>query len=159
MILDLDRTEYGRSELEIAGPVELGLGEDRPHAVSVRGRLVVDNLDSRFVLAGRLQAVGQADCGRCLETFELTWAVPIEIMVLRDVESDEADSESLILTQQSGEVDLRQAVTESVILALPLAPVCRDDCRGLCSSCGINRNVDSCQCVEEDYDPRWEGLP
>ena len=159
MILDLDRTASGRSELEIAGPVDLGLGSEQPRDVVVRGLATVDNLEHRVLLAGTLQARGRAECSRCLDTFELVWDVPLEIMVLRDVDSDEADGDTLVLLQNSGEVDLRAAVTESVVLALPLAPVCREDCRGLCPSCGSNRNTDTCNCEEEDYDPRWEGLP
>ena len=42
--------------------------------------------------------------------------------------------------------DLGEMVREQVLLALPLRRLCREECRGLCPSCGVNRNADSCDC-------------
>ena len=46
---------------------------------------------------------------------------------------------------------------DAVLLELPLAPLCSEDCRGLCPQCGINRNVADCECVPAG-DPRWSVL-
>ena len=159
MKLDLDRTESGRSQLDIAGEVHLQLGEGCPERVTVAGTVTVDNLESRFLLNGTLSAEGEFECGRCLSAFKLTWPVPVEIMVLRDLESDEGEGDTLVLLQKAGEVDLQTAIGECVALAIPLAPVCAEDCRGLCAQCGANLNEETCTCAEDDYDPRWEGLP
>ncbi len=159
MKLDLDRQEHGRSELPVEGDLALGLGDGRPDHATVRGNLLVDNVESRFLLNGTLQAQGRAECSRCLAAFDLRWDVPVEITVLRDVATDEGEGDSLVIRQRKGEVDLTEAVRESVVLALPLAPLCREDCRGLCPRCGIDRNTGTCDCAEEDIDPRWAGLP
>jgi uncharacterized protein len=159
MKIDLDRQERGRSLLDVSGEVALGLGEGRPGQAQVHGQIVVDNVESRFVLGGTLTAEGRADCGRCLAEFGLAWDVPVEITILRDVDSDEGREDSLVIRQRSGEVDLSEALRELAILAFPQAPICREDCRGLCATCGIDRNTGTCDCAEEDVDPRWDGLP
>ena len=159
MKLDLDRQEPGRSELAIEGEIPVGLGADAPERAAIRGTLVVDNVESRFLLGGTLTASGPAECGRCLAGFELRWDVPVEIIVLRDADTDEGEGDSLVIRQRAGEVDLAGALRESAVLAYPQAPVCREDCRGLCPRCGIDRNTGTCDCADEDYDPRWEGLP
>jgi uncharacterized protein len=45
-----------------------------------------------------------------------------------------------------------------LLLNIPMRILCKEDCRGLCPKCGRNRNTNSCDCVEEAIDPRWEGL-
>ncbi|MDH2903577.1 MAG: YceD family protein [Actinomycetota bacterium] len=54
-------------------------------------------------------------------------------------------------------IDLAPMVRDAILLELPLAPLCRDDCRGLCPYCGIDRNEASCDCVAP-VDPRWATL-
>jgi uncharacterized protein len=56
------------------------------------------------------------------------------------------------------EVDLAPLVRETMILALPTKPLCREDCRGLCPRCGANRNGGECGCRQEWSDPRLEVL-
>ncbi len=159
MILDLERQPSGRSELPVAGTLGLEMSDGRPGSVELAGNLVVQNLDSRVLLNGTLVAVGRVECGRCLEEFEIRWDVPVEVMVLRDVDSDETESENLLILQQKGEVDLRDSLRECAVLSYPQAQVCKDDCLGLCPSCGIDRNQGTCECEEDNVDPRWEGLP
>jgi uncharacterized protein len=47
---------------------------------------------------------------------------------------------------------------EQFYLALPMKPLCRPDCQGLCPVCGKNRNVETCACQSEWVDPRMEAL-
>ena len=55
-------------------------------------------------------------------------------------------------------LDLADMLREQFYLALPMRPLCRPDCQGLCPSCGIDRNVDTCQCQTDWVDPRLSGL-
>jgi uncharacterized protein len=54
-------------------------------------------------------------------------------------------------------VDLGPLVRDAIVLELPMAPLCRDDCAGLCPVCGANRNEGDCGCVAP-RDPRWANL-
>jgi uncharacterized protein len=159
MYLDLDRTPAGRSELDVAGTVALGLGEGFAPEATISGELTLQNLESRVLASGTLQATGMAECARCLSAFAMTWDVPVELMVLRDPHSNETEGDTLLILQRDGEVDLAESLRESAALAYPQMTICRDACRGLCASCGADLNDGPCGCVEEPVDPRWEGLP
>jgi uncharacterized protein len=56
------------------------------------------------------------------------------------------------------QIDLTQMVRESIILELPLAPLCRADCAGICPVCGANRNDQPCSCEVSVTDERWSAL-
>ena len=159
MKLDLDRQAFGRSELDLSGVLELGLSEGRPGSAEISGSLVVQNLESRVLLSGILRAEGRVECGRCLEEFGIAWDVPVDLMVLRDVDTDETEGETLLIVQQKGEVDLRGSLRECAVLGYPQTSVCSEDCKGLCPQCGIDRNRGTCECEELNVDPRWDGLP
>lgn len=163
MILDLDRTPPGRSLLPIQGDLALDFGAGGPATVAIAGHLEVDNLDRRFLVRGNLEACGEAECGRCLKEFPLTFSVPVEIVVLRSAvaaaSEEEGEGDNLVIHQLGGEVDLREALRESVVLAVPQVKICTPDCRGLCPNCGVDWNQESCDCAAADHDPRWDGLP
>jgi uncharacterized protein len=160
MKLDLDRTEAGASDLPIAGNLAMDFGPVGPSEVAVAGTLRVDNLESRFVLRGELAARGEVTCDRCLGRFALGFDVPVQIVILCDAGSQEDDEgDTPVIHQRQGEVDLTDALREAVALAVPLQRICRDDCRGLCATCGNDRNRETCDCQQDDSDPRWAGLP
>ncbi len=158
MKLDIDTQDWGQSEMEISGDLRLELGEGCPQTVQVQGSLTVDNLENRFHLKGSVKATGDIPCGRCLETFTFVWKAPVEIIILRNIDRGEDQGDTVVLHQSKGLVDLSEAVTECVSLAFPLTTICREDCQGLCQTCGIDRNKQSCECKEEDIDPRWAAL-
>ncbi len=159
MRLDLDRTPSGQSDLPVDGRMAGVLGDEGPEEARVHGSLRVDNLDSRFVLRGELSATITVACGRCLNDFELAYVVPVQLVVLRDSASEEGDSDTPVLHQRGGVVELGDALREAVVLAVPQARVCRDECRGICAQCGTDLNTAKCDCADEEIDPRWEGLP
>lgn len=72
----------------------------------------------------------------------------------RGLEADEL----AVSFYQEDRIDLTQMILEQIVLALPMKPLCRVDCRGLCPECGANRNTASCACTQEDTDPRWASL-
>lgn len=158
MKLDIDTQDWGQTEMQISEDLSLDLGEGNPPSVKVEGSLVVDNLENRFHLQGKVKATGDAQCGRCLEPFQFVWNAPVEITILRNVDRDGEQGDTVVLHQSRGLVDLSEAVCECVTLAFPLTTFCREDCKGLCPTCGIDLNKQSCDCKEEDIDPRWAAL-
>ena len=159
MKLDIDRQKTGRSDLAISGTLQTCLPAGRASVAQLDGALVIQNLGSRVLLNGTLQAEGRAECGRCLEEFTIHWNVPVDVMVLRDVDAGECEGEALLILQSAGEVDLHEPLRQCSVLAYPQAHLCKADCKGLCPECGIDRNQDTCDCSENAVDPRWEGLP
>ena len=75
-----------------------------------------------------------------------------------DDEDEIADDDVSITFYRDDEINVGELLREQFYLALPMKPLCRPDCRGICPHCGINRNVESCQCEGRWEDPRLAGL-
>ena len=87
-------------------------------------------------------------CRRCLAPA----SGPLEVPV-RELYTEDGDGEETY-PLVGDEMDLEPLVRDAVLLELPLAPLCRPDCLGLCPFCGVNRNEEACSC-EAPTDPRW----
>jgi uncharacterized protein len=114
--------------------------------------VIVESLSDGLTVNGEVRTTWSGTCRRCLgpATGELVADVQ-ELYQVRPT-SEEAfpfDGEQL---------DLRPMVRELVLMELPAAPVCREDCAGICPTCGADRNVAPCDCAEAEGDPRWAAL-
>ena len=105
-------------------------------------------------------------CSRCLETFEQPVHVEIEEAFIPTVDlatgqplqtGDEDEDEALLIDEHHI-LNLSEILRQSILLALPMTPLCRPDCKGFCPVCGANLNVETCTCEVEDIDPRWAAL-
>lgn len=107
---------------------------------------------------GSLTIRAEGVCARCLETFSLALDVPCSFALTpakQEAGKAELHPDDLTLSTYAGdEIDLAPLVEEQTILALPTRALCREDCRGLCATCGRNRNLDSCECRSGEPDPR-----
>ncbi len=133
--------------------------------------------EGMFRLQGRMACRIELSCVRCLEPFPMDLAEELDLLYLPQSSNaarggEESGGEDL--TELSGRgleredlavsfyrderVDLSQMVVEQIVLALPMKPLCKPDCRGLCPRCGTNRNLQGCDCAPEDADPRWAPL-
>lgn len=114
----------------------------------------------KFQIVGRLDAVLELGCCRCLEPFPLVVGVDVDLLYLPasdnsgDAEGRIEESDVHTAFYRDEQIDLGQLMHEQFQLALPMKPLCRDDCRGLCAVCGGNRNTTACQCVARWEDPR-----
>ena len=149
-------------ELEVA-PERLDASEV---AAPVRARLSgeVRPVGGGYAVAGTLEASGSLTCVRCLtavpwqarETFAFELCREIASDSVDEVELGDDDLDRVQLVDD--ELDLGEVAAEQILLALPMRVVCRDDCAGLCPTCGENRNLEgACQCTPEP-DPRWAAL-
>lgn len=102
-------------------------------------------------VSGTVTAPWVGACRRCLVPATGTLRLAV-----RELYTDEGDGEETY-PLVGDEVDLEPLVRDAVLLELPQAPLCRPDCQGLCPSCGVNRNEESCRC-EAPRDPRWGAL-
>ena len=111
-------------------------------------------------LAGRLDAALELGCCRCLGSFP--WVVGVDVDLLYLPASDNTGAGEVRIEEsdlhtayyRDDQIDLGQLMEEQFQLALPMKPLCRTDCRGLCVVCGGNRNTTACQCVARWDDPR-----
>ena len=115
--------------------------------------------DDRILVTGRLGCDMRMQCSRCLDTIEETIHVPFEeqFRVVKD-EDEEASVEEEAVPVTEERIDLAPYVMEEFVVQLPYAPLCSDNCKGLCPECGTNLNEQSCGCNTEKIDPRMAAL-
>jgi uncharacterized protein len=142
-------------QLPVDDPLFEGLDVPLVEPVRVAGRLQ-DAGEGRFYWHGSLATRIAGQCRRCLAPVPLPVAADINALFSRDADALE-DPNSYPLTHDATEIDLRPAVREELVLAVPQWVVCRDDCRGLCPRCGKDLNAGPCGCPPA-LDARWRGL-
>jgi len=97
-----------------------------------------------------------SECVRCLESFHLP--IQIRLEELFALNPGPQVSDPVYLIAPDGTIDLVYPLREQILLAQPLKPVCRPDCKGLCMNCGKNLNEGPCDCSDESIDPRLAAL-
>ncbi len=139
----LRRNPGGRLRFEaVAGAHDLAVSASRvPEGSPVAVEVVLESVHEGILVSGTVRATWEGACRRCLEpaTGEL-------LVELRELCVENADETTYPLGVD--EVDLDAMVREACILNLPLAPLCGEQCRGLCPECGVNRNVEACFCAD-----------
>jgi len=119
--------------------------------------------DRGILLKGTFNASLFLLCGRCLSDFSypLTIKIEEEYFPVMDVNTGvmlPAPEEPGSFTIDDHNImDLSEAIRQYTLMALPIKPLCRQDCSGLCPTCGTNLNEKKCNCTPET-DPRWEKL-
>jgi uncharacterized protein len=118
----------------------------------------------KFRLVGTATTELELACSRCLEPFRLPVAAPFDLRYLpasaasTDAEREVDDEDLETSYYENDAIDLNQVLREQFYLALPMKPLCVDDCRGLCAQCGTNLNTGSCGCAPVWEDPRLAPL-
>lgn len=140
--------EYEDSEIELKSPI--------------KATLKVDKTGQRVLVKGHLETAGIISCSRCLEDFELPIAEDIFVIFSKREPlrtEEEIGIEDLSQEYYDGEIiDLGPIIYEQLILGLPIKPLCREDCFGICSQCGQNRNDVDCDCAPETGHPGMAAL-
>jgi uncharacterized protein len=140
---------------------------DRPELLDLgpvtwRGQVVY--ADPGFFLRARLSYEQTLSCNRCLKPIVEQAKSDVELMILVE-HGPEAGGEHALHEQDLGILYLQDELLETdpilieqLQLNIPMKPLCRDDCRGLCPICGADRNAGTCKCEESTPDPRWAAL-
>ena len=145
-------------------PTAFAPGEDYRVAGPVHLAFDVTRSGDRYRLAGRLTAPLELECSRCAEPFPFPVDVGFDLSYLpRSANTGEGEIEIAeedlgVAYYENEAIDLGQLMREQFYLALPMKPLCREDCKGLCPQCGANLNVAACGCQPRWQDPRLEGL-
>ncbi len=125
------------------------------HAANLRGSVRFSRTAQGLYAQGDLQAETGLDCVRCLEAFSQRLTIRIdELFVYPPGQSPDP----LLTIPETGILDLNPLIREYLVLDVPLRPVCRPDCKGLCPECGNNLNLAPCVHPVAEVDPRLSGL-
>ena len=167
MLLELSKIQSSRERFDYNWPATaLGMSDDEFDVVEpIRLELEVQMAgDDKFRLVGRARTTLEVACGRCLEAYRIPIDVPFDLSYLPQVENagqreHEIHDEDLSTAYYRGEaIDLGELLREQFYLALPMKPLCSEDCKGLCPHCGTNHNRGTCDCRPAWEDPRLAGL-
>ena len=129
----------------------------------LEGEIRLTRTDRGIFITGTLNTRVEAACSRCLGAFDqpLTLKIEEEILPVLDLSTGASSSwpgeEGVFTINDKQEFDLGEAVRQYALLALPMKPLCRQDCAGLCPNCGHNFNRGPCSCPAPD-DPRLAPL-
>ena len=166
MILDLREFEdFPARALVESDPGEIAVDRDDVIAVEkVTADLNIQKSGQEFYCQGTVSGLVKLECARCLTEFSEERTGDTDFIIAPQPPADEReadvidDEDYVFLIGDDLRADVTGQVRQSLILALPMKPLCRADCLGLCASCGANRNETPCDCEEKKYDSRWEGL-
>jgi uncharacterized protein len=146
---------------EVGGAVDIagnGVGS------MVRGQVGLLRTNRGILVKGTLDTEVEITCSRCLTSFRHPLLLNIEEEYFPTVDvvsgaSVSAPDEPCGLTIDAQHVlDLTEAIRQYALVVIPMKPLCREDCTGLCPDCGRNLNLGLCACPVQLVDPRWTAL-
>jgi uncharacterized protein len=155
----VDRGEVAlREEVPPDHPMWSGTAVEllRPLQVDLTAREVGEGV----LVRGSLRTAVRLSCRRCLEPVEHEVDTHVDLLFASPLEGEEEgdDGEVYPLPPRGDVLDLTDAVREHVVLETPALALCREDCRGLCPSCGADLNHGACECAPQAVPTAWEAL-
>ena len=143
-------------EFQAPAPSEFGVGMiGVPPGATLDLMLRLESVMEGVLVSGTVTGPLVGECGRCLDP--VTSSIEVDLQELYAYpESETTEDEA---SRMEGDyLDLEPALRDAVVLALPLTPLCREDCGGLCAVCGVKRDDVDCGHDEAPVDPRWAAL-
>jgi uncharacterized protein len=166
MIIELDRLEKGNEKFDLLiKPEDVDLERED---VEIKGDISLRGEAERHIaqtdIKGVIAFAADVECTRCLKPvpssflfdFEVSYVTPENFSGEREKEL--LESELATDVSESGRIDLNDVVREQILLNLPEQTLCKDECKGICPECGVDRNIEDCNCAGDDIDPRWSAL-
>jgi uncharacterized protein len=143
-----------RSTVAAPKDIEIGVIGVPPNS-PVRLDLRLESVIEGVLVTGTAVVQLRGECVRCLRPIAAEQQIDIQELYAYP-SSDVTDDEASRL--QGDLLDLEPLLREDVVVDLPFQPLCRDDCRGLCTECGADLNNDPGHTHERGIDPRWAKL-
>ncbi|MFI1828064.1 YceD family protein [Streptomyces sp. NPDC020412] len=153
----------------VPAPKDLGIEEvvGVPEGEAVELELRLESVMEGVLVTGTARASAEGECVRCLEPLRLDVVAEFqEMFTYPDADDrsrgraadagDDAEGEDIVLLKD-GLFDLEPVLRDAVVLALPMQPVCREDCAGLCTQCGVRLDDDPDH-HHDALDIRWAAL-
>lgn len=154
LVADLIHRPGSRRRIALEGPVaEIRVGTSAvPEGSKVRVDALLEWVQDGILVSGKVVSPWKGECRRCLQPVVGGSRTDVkELFELHPV-----DSESYAIRHDH--LDLEPLVREAASLDLPIAPLCSDDCAGLCAECGQDLNEATCACPAPERDERWAAL-
>ena len=130
----------------------------------LQSEVKINKAGQLVLITGEVQTILRLQCGRCLKEFSYPFSTTFELTLhpLKEGPSEEETelgSEEMELNFfEGGEIHLSEIACEQIFLEMPYQPLCQEECKGLCSVCGKDLNVSSCECVKEELTSGFSAL-
>ena len=130
----------------------------------VRGEAKLTRTNQGILVKAMLHTRIETACSRCMSSFAfpITLNIVEEYFPIIDVVSGASlpmpDDPGCFTIDENHILDLTEALSQYALLAVPMKPLCREDCAGLCPGCGKDLNQAACSCPPQEIDPRWSVL-
>ena len=121
----------------------------------LQGKFTATRTGEGIYIGGKLHSTMAVDCMRCLDSMQLPITFSLDELFYYPPETAPEGEQTI---GENGYIDLAPLVRELSLLEVPIRPVCRTECRGLCIQCGHNLNEGECDCDIDDIDPRLAAL-
>ncbi|MFZ2176164.1 MAG: DUF177 domain-containing protein [Rhodococcus sp. (in: high G+C Gram-positive bacteria)] len=163
----LDTVKLGRRpgsmhtvERVVAAPQRIGLELIAiEEGAEIELDLRLEAVSEGVLVTGTLRAPTVGECSRCLEPFSDSVDLYLtELFAYPDSATEETTDEDEVYRVVDDEIDLEPVIIDAVGLALPLRPLCSEDCEGLCPECGVRLAIAESGHGHDILDPRWAGL-
>ncbi len=165
--LVLDTRELGRRPgamrpvvRTVAAPTRIGVDLIAvPEGTDLELDLRMESVVEGVLVTGAVSAEAQGECSRCLQPLRQTVDVHLtELYAYPESTTEQTTEEDEVRRVDGDLIDLTEAVTDALVLELPLQPLCAEDCAGLCAECGVRLAIAEPGHGHETIDPRWAAL-
>ncbi len=166
MRIELENLEGGKGDFahvyqpEDLNPIDERIDLTEPATVTGKVRLA----GNEVFVNGHVDTRAKVECDRCLQPVEMPVNADFALEYIPGSEYESSPVAELTEAEMSVSVfdgqaiDVDEIVKEQIVLAVPTRMLCREDCKGICPECGIDRNTGDCSCSTSDIDPRWAAL-
>ena len=131
----------------------------------VKGRINFNNVGELLLITGHIKTDVKIECGRCLVDFTMPIEAEIEEEFRLERVGDaiqalpmEEEIDISLEVVKNNILDLDEMIRQDLLVELPIQPLCKPDCGGLCPTCGENLNVRQCMCVAGDVESPFHAL-
>lgn len=162
-------------QINVSQQLKSSIGSIRDYEVSdivdieggngtVQGTVRLMRTDRGILAKGAFHTEIELTCSRCLGLFNCPLALNIEeeyfptTDILSGAPLPLPEEPSCFTIDEHNILDLTEAIRQYVLLAIPMKPLCHQECAGLCPTCGANLNHSSCNCPPKPADSRWSKL-
>ncbi len=149
-------------EYDIDAEVEL-LGDGKKYRV--KGECELMRTRRGILVQCKLETEIELTCGRCLKPFRQPLKIKFEEEFLPTIDvtsgmplAQTEDTAGAFMIDERHILDLTEPARQYALMTVPMKPLCRADCAGLCQKCGQNLNEGQCECPSSEIDPRWAAL-
>jgi uncharacterized protein len=138
--------------------------EDNGSQYLVQGELTLVRTNRSILVQGTLTSQTQITCSRCLKLFTCKISINIAeeffptIDIITGAKLPEPEEPGSFTIDEHHDLDFTEAIRQYIVTAMPMKPLCKEECAGLCPTCGKDLNLEECGCHQEEIDPRWSEL-